>query len=107
MEKRTLCYLWIDDERIRPELPFLPHVLVMTARTYASAIEVLEYCRNMNLGVYADFDHDLGEEKTGYDICKFIVENQYPLVGYHLHTMNPVGMQNMEQLLSHYGYTRS
>ena len=107
MERLTKCYLWIDDERNHPDLPFLPTVLVMTARNYASAIEALEFCRDMNLEVYIDLDHDLGEVKTGYDICKFIVENHYPLLRYHLHTMNPVGMQNMEQLLSHYGYTRS
>ena len=47
----------------------------------------------------------MGEEKTGYDICKFIVENQISILGYALHTMNPVGRQNMYQLLSHYGYT--
>ena len=52
-----------------------------------------------------DLDHDLGETKTGYDICKFIVENELTKCGYIiLHTQNPVGMANMKQLLSHYGY---
>ena len=52
-----------------------------------------------------DFDHDLGEnEPSGYDICKWVVENQIPLIGFHIHSMNPVGVMNMRQLLTHYGY---
>lgn len=94
--------LWIDDERATPKFPM--SFLTITARDYPSAIEVLGFCRDKGWDVYIDLDHDLGEGKTGYDICKFIVENQIPLIGYHLHTMNPVGRQNMEQLLSHYGY---
>lgn len=57
-----------------------------------------------------DLDHDLGEgnenelEPTGYDICKWILENEINLTGFHIHSMNPVGARNMRQLLSHYGY---
>ena len=57
-----------------------------------------------------DLDHDLGEgnenelEPSGYEICKWIVENHIPLVGFHIHSMNPVGAMNMRQLLTHYGY---
>ena len=57
-----------------------------------------------------DLDHDLGEgneneiEPSGYEICKWIVENHIPLVGFHIHSMNPVGSANMRQLLTHYGY---
>lgn len=43
-------------------------------------------------------------KKTGYDICKFIVEHKIPLVGFHIHSMNPVEAQNMRQLLIHAGY---
>ena len=98
MNKKYLLY--VDDERICPYL--LPDAELVVVRNYKDAIEFLGQHRDGN--VIIDLDHDLGEEKTGYDICKFIIENEIPLLGYILHTMNPVGMMNMNHLLSHYGY---
>ena len=54
--------------------------------------------------IIIDLDHDLGAKKSGYDICKYIVENHISLLGFHIHSMNPVGVANMRQLLTHYGY---
>ena len=101
-------YLSVDDERKNPFTGMTPPqgVIYITTRSYQATVDFLGYCRDMHWDVLIDLDHDLGEEKTGYDICKFIIENDYPLLGYMLHTMNPVGMQNMKQLLSHYGYTQ-
>lgn len=93
-------YLYVDDERFCSCIP--KDVSLVTVRNYKAAIDFLGQHRDDN--VIIDLDYDLGEEKTGYDICKFIIENEIPLLGYILHTMNPVGRQNMKQLLSHYGY---
>ena len=49
-----------------------------------------------------DLDHDLGEEKTGYDICKYIIENNIHFDKIKIHTSNPVGRDNMIQLLQRY-----
>jgi len=49
-------------------------------------------------------NHDLGEEKSGYDVAKYIVEYQLPIGSFRVHSMNPVGRRNIEQLLTHYGY---
>lgn len=47
-------------------------------------------------------DHDLGEQYTGYDVVKFMVENEiYPSIIY-LHSSNPVGVKNMYELLDRY-----
>lgn len=97
-------YIFVDDERRFDNSNLQEDVLLFICRTYSSAIEVLRWCRDNGCKPLLDLDHDLGEAKTGYDICKFIVEEKIPLNGYILHTMNPVGRQNMEQLLSHYGY---
>lgn len=97
-------YVYVDDERQFDSRCLKDDVVLITCRTYASAIEVLGYCQEYGWEVWLDLDHDLGEAKTGYDICKFIVENQIPILGYTLHSLNIVGKQNMEQLLSHYGY---
>ena len=49
-------------------------------------------------------DHDLSEDKTGYDIAKYIVENQIKVGAVAIHSANPVGKFNINQLLTHYGY---
>ena len=101
MNKKYLLY--VDDERICSYAEFLlPTAELITVRNYKDAIDFLWHHREGN--VFIDLDHDLGEEKTGYDICKFIIENEIPLLGAILHTMNPVGRQNMKHLLTHYGY---
>lgn len=97
-------YLFIDDER-KVNFTNLPNnVIPITCRSYRSAIEALIWAQEREWPIYIDLDHDLGEKQTGYDICKYIVENNVSLLGYHLHTMNPVDRQNMDQLLSYYGY---
>ena len=49
-------------------------------------------------------DHDLGELRNGYDVCKWIVENKWwdGLKKVTIHSANPVGVKNMTQLLDRY-----
>lgn len=88
--------LYVDD--IRP----CPEGFVL-ARSYEEAVEIILRKRIRVLSL----DHDLGQEKSGYDLCKFLVENcldsriEWPDEIY-LHTDNPVGRNNMLQLLAHY-----
>jgi len=90
--------IWIDDMRTAPD-GFL------WCKTYESAIEMLDYFSSCNYDIkVVDFDHDLGEEKSGYDVAKYIVEYQLPIGSFRVHSMNPVGRRNIEQLLTHYGY---
>lgn len=96
-------YLFLDDERSTITIHKKNYIPVII-KDYNSMIKTLIDLWTDNDEVIIDLDHDLGEEKTGYDICKWIVENKYPIVAFHLHTMNPVGYSNMRQLLSHYGY---
>lgn len=92
--------LWIDDER--PPVGYDPfNTIIFMARSYTSAI----YFLHNEVIDLVDFDHDLGEQKTGYDIAKYMVENNYPTsVHFHIHSMNPVGSANIRQLLTHYNY---
>ena len=107
-------YLYIDDERsINPHTnkeyiwSCYVHGLSMciTGRDYWATIDTLKELADKRDEVIIDLDHDLGPGKSGYDICKWIIENDYPIVAFHLHTMNPVGRFNMRQLLTHQGYT--
>ncbi|MGX9985807.1 cyclic-phosphate processing receiver domain-containing protein [Soonwooa purpurea] len=49
---------------------------------------------------FISFDHDLGEEKTGFDCGKFLVgfcfDYQLKLLDYTVHSQNPVGKENIE-----------
>lgn len=74
---------------------------ITVARSYKEAIDCLD-----NTYDIVSFDHDLGEEKTGYDIAKYMIENGIRVnIGIVVHTANPVGAFNIIQLMTHYGYT--
>ena len=96
-------FIWIDDLR-RPPSTYDSQRTVW-AKTYRGAVALLEtFCNRENLRVILDLDHDLGQAKSGYDVCKYVVENHLPLAGFRIHSMNPVGRDNMIQLMTHYGY---
>ena len=91
-------YLFIDDLRIFNKIS---NYDLYIAHNYKEAISILK----MNIFDIISFDHDLGEEKTGYDIAKYIVENNIEInEGFKIHSANPVGRFNISQLLNHYGY---
>lgn len=108
-------YIYVDD--IREDDTFFNHLdafegsdwVPIICRTYSQTINYLSLY-NGRANIIVDLDHDLGEgnenefEPSGYEICKWIVENQVELIGFHLHSMNVVGLNNMRQLLTHYGY---
>lgn len=99
---RNSVYIWVDDLRDNPYNN--TDVFNTWLINYESATFWINEYSKLGFKIYIDLDHDLGEQKTGYDICKYIVENQIPNVKFRLHTSNPVGRFNMYQLLTHYGY---
>ena len=92
--------LYVDDIRNIP-LFYNRTDKIIIARNYEEAIKNLTLIKKFDI---IDLDHDLGEEKSGYDIAKYIVENQIKVDAIRIHSMNPVGVQNIKQLLQHYGY---
>lgn len=55
------------------------------------------------------FDHDLGwdeennmERKSGYDCAKWLVDNQIVIENVNVHSANPVGRKNIEELLRNF-----
>ena len=98
--------LWLDDER-SPHNGFLEKVdSYFVATSYEDAIFYLaNFTDDDNYeNLYVSFDHDLGEEKSGYDFAKYILEHGIVIGGFSIHSMNPVGAKNIYQLLTHYGY---
>ena len=105
-------FIYVDDIRTNDSfyksLPNYNEWKIIIARNYQDAIRFLRECSDGSIII--DLDHDLGfdgilkMERSGYDICKYIVENQIPITAFHIHSMNPVGAHNMRSLLTHYGY---
>lgn len=71
-------------------------------RSYNDCIRLLE--QNKGNVTEISLDHDLGEMRSGYDVCKWIIEYEYyeGLEKIILHSANPVGIKNMVQLLDRY-----
>ena len=91
-------FLFIDDLRTPAEYT---NFKIYIARTYDEAIKAL----NIYTFDIISFDHDIGIGPTGYDIAKYIVENNIRIKdGFKVHSSNPVGRYNISQLLIHYGY---
>ena len=95
-------YIYLDDLRDMP----LQHDLydqAVVCRNYQDAVSAIKKYLPSFDNLIVDLDHDLGNKLTGYDFCKYLVENK--ITGqFHIHSMNVVGVENMRQLLSHYGW---
>lgn len=72
------------------------------ARGYDDFVRI--YSQNKGKVEEISLDHDLGELKTGYSVCLWLVENDAfeGLKKITIHTANPVGSKNMAQLLDRY-----
>lgn len=98
-----MIWYYLDDERDAPQ----GTILVRDPLEMINIIDFKCYTfRGELLQEFAiDFDHDLGRENfNGYDIAKYIVDFNIPMAGFKVHSMNPVGAENIRQLLTHYGY---
>ena len=85
-------WLFLDDVRDPPDDRW--HVV----RNYHDCINIL---MGANVEVIS-LDHDLGDDKTGYDVVKFMAEeNIWPSV-VNVHSMNPVGRDNMLSVINRY-----
>lgn len=83
--------LYLDDLRKVPEG-------FVVARSYEECICLLKENKVETISL----DHDLGTKKTGYDVCLYMVENKIYPKEIYIHSANPVGQNNMIQLLNRY-----
>lgn len=95
--------IWLDDYR-QPEqrlFKLFKHVIVI--KNYN---DFISFINNKGLPACICFDHDLGEDKTGYDCAKFLVDycvsHNCDLPEYYSQSDNIVGKTNILQLLDRY-----
>lgn len=94
--------LWIDDMRPAPE-GYLWCKSVNEAKRFISDPHI-QKCYKITL---IDIDHDAGDyAQYGGDYIKFLdwleeTGRSYPI---HIHSMNPVGVENMRRLIQKNGW---
>lgn len=71
--------------------------------------EAIEYFEKNGIPDFISFDHDLGEEKTGYDITKWLINQvldgklNFPKnFKFFVHSSNIVGKENIIKLLENF-----
>lgn len=93
--------LWIDDIRESPN----DYIWIKSVNEAKRIIET-----NSFDSIIIDLDHDAGDYATdGGDYIKLldwlefmnIVDNTFT---FHIHSMNPVGVQNMRNIIEHNGW---
>lgn len=95
-----LYYIWLDD--VRP-MPKVPYENCYWAKTYKEAISFIrDNIRSVD-SLIVDLDNDLGGKKSGYDVAKWLVQNCYQGT-FRVHSMNPVGAKNIRDTLLRYGW---
>lgn len=100
-------FIWLDDERPIPDewIRRANNDIYFVRVKNAQDLIIWFKTKSKEFDkIFISFDHDLGGDYTGYDVAKFIVENKCNLTGFTVHSMNPVGSQNIIDLLTHYGY---
>ena len=79
--------IWLDDERPAPDGWTL-------CKTYEECVGLLP------IATHISFDHDLGGDKTGYDVAKYIenlaANGLNHKIGWAIHSANPVGRTNIQ-----------
>lgn len=97
--------IWLDDDR-NPMQQFIQHYFGATSEDVwmKTADEVISALENPDIDVeFISFDHDLGTEKTGYDVAKYIEEKAYfgdlPKINWRVHSANSVGSTRIKKAM--------
>ena len=94
--------IWIDDIRTPPSEDWIWIKSVNAAKRYISTIAPYDVAEIM-----LSVDHDAGDFATdGGDYIELLkwleaTKRNYPI---HIHSMNPVGVQNMRTIIQHNGW---
>ncbi len=95
--------LFLDDERYPPDNG--PWTVIRSVSEFKQIITVL------GPPSFISFDHDLGDDvPTGMDAVKWLIETDIDSGGtflpknfnFTVHSMNPVGAQNIKSILTNY-----
>jgi hypothetical protein len=88
--------LWLDDMRPAPDNSWV--------QAWVPSDVIQEYVmHNRVFPIEMSLDHDLGCERTGYDLLRYLIREGIPKTTIvHFHSANPIGRQRMENLWNDY-----
>lgn len=93
--------IWVDDVRKAPEGYMWP-------RTTNDAISIIRIATESNIEIeILDMDHDAGDYAShGGDYIKILdwLEMKGISIPIHIHSMNPVGVNNMRAIIARNGW---
>ena len=112
----TNWILFLDDIRFPEDVKFFygPYKNLRICRSMDDAVWAV---KQYGLPTMISFDHDLADthyiigdgEKTGYTFakwfCDYVMDNDLQLpvgFGYHVHSMNPVGAENIRKYMENF-----
>lgn len=94
--------LWLDDFR-NPSDYVVGDYDISLVKSYA---EFCKFITDNGLPDIVCFDHDLGEEKSGYDCAKFLVnycqEHNLDIPEFDIQSTNSVGKENIRSLMNNW-----
>ncbi len=106
--------LFLDDERKPSQVKWVPMPLGpwVIVRDYATFVD---YITKNGIPAFVSFDHDLADgtfkEKTGFHCAQWLVEycldKDLPFPEYQVHSMNPIGKENIRQYIESFNRNRS
>ena len=102
--------LWVDDVRPAPDITYSHYKSVNSAKKAIEHFE--ELAKETQLAIYEvfliDIDHDAGDYvNDGGDYIRLLdwleeTGRNYPI---RIHSMNPVGVENMRRIIQRNGWT--
>ena len=102
--------LWVDDVRPAPKTHYTNFKTYIPVRSVNEAKSLITDITRLGFGniiEYIDIDHDAGEyAKYGGDYIELLnwleeTGRNYPI---HIHSMNPVGVENMRRIIQRNGW---
>ena len=101
--KKYYAHIWLDDFRT-PAIP--DDETVFWLKNYNEFVSCVMGLGTKISNCIVHFDHDLGEEKSGYDCAKWLIDwclgHGYIAPDYDIQSSNPVGRQNIESVFKSY-----
>ena len=101
--KKYYAHIWLDDFRT-PTVP--DDATVFWLKHYDDFVSCVMGLGTKISNCIVHFDHDLGEEKSGYDCAKWLIDwclgHGYIAPDYDIQSSNPVGRQNIESVFKSY-----
>lgn len=94
VDHSQLRKLFLDDVRPAPDASWV------VVRSYAAFIA---HIKAHGVPDVISFDHDLGTRESGYDCARWLIEHRYRVKFWRVHSMNPVGRENIRFVLAKHG----